>query len=97
MRALVRQDSRLAESFFVVALAIMVGCYAEPEIAADLVLHGGKVVTVDDDVPEAQAIAMKGDTILAVGSNREIRAYIGAETEVVDLDGMLAIPGFIES
>jgi len=48
-------------------------------------------------VPEGEAIAMKGDTVLAVGSNREIRAYIGSETEVIDLDGMLAIPGFIES
>ena len=97
MTALVRQNRRLIGSCIVLTMAIMVGCYAEPEVAADLVLRGGKVVTVDDDVPEGEAIAMKGDTVLAVGSNREIRAYIGSETEVIDLDGMLAIPGFIES
>jgi predicted amidohydrolase YtcJ len=85
--------SLLLPLWSVVALA----CAAEPEIAADLVLRGGKVVTVDDDVPEGEAIAMKGDTILAVGSDRDIRAFIGRETEVIDLDGMLAIPGLIES
>jgi len=77
--------------------AVAAGCAASPEVEADLVLRGGKVVTVDEDVPDGQAIAVKGDTILAVGSNRRIRAYIGPNTEVIDLDGALAIPGFIES
>ena len=77
--------------------AAAAGCAASPEVEADLVLRGGKVVTVDEDVPDGQAIAVKGDTILAVGSNRQIRAYIGPNTEVIDLDGALAIPGFIES
>ena len=84
----------LGLSIFAAAAA---GCAASPEIEADLVLRGGKVVTVDEDVPEGQAIAVKGDTILAVGSNRQIRAYIGPNTEVIDLDGALVIPGFIES
>jgi predicted amidohydrolase YtcJ len=92
-----RQHRRLICSMFLLQLVVALGCRAEPEIPADLVLLDGKVVTVDDNVPEGQAIAMKGDTILAVGSNREIRAYIGAETEVIDLDGNLAIPGFIDS
>ena len=97
MTAFVRWNRHLIGSCFVLAMASTLGCYAEPEVAADLVLQGGRIVTVDDDVPEGEAIAMKGDTVLAVGSNREIRAYIGSETEVIDLDGMLAIPGFIES
>ena len=97
MTAFVRWNRHLIGSCFVLAMASTLGCYAEPEVAADLVLQGGRIVTVDDDVPEGEAIALKGDTVLAVGSNREIRAYIGSETEVIDLDGMLAIPGFIES
>ncbi len=97
MTAFVRWNRHLIGSCFVLAMVSTLGCYAEPEVAADLVLQGGKIVTVDDDLPEAEAVAMKGDTVLAVGSNREIRAYIGSETEVIDLDGMLAIPGFIES
>ncbi|MDP6371306.1 MAG: amidohydrolase [Vicinamibacterales bacterium] len=63
---------------------------------ADLVLHGGKIVTVDEALPEAEALAVTGDRIVAVGTNDEIDAYIGDATEVVDLAGQTAIPGFIE-
>jgi predicted amidohydrolase YtcJ len=63
---------------------------------ADLVLLNGTVVTVDDRQPEAQAVAIDGDTIVAVGSNREIRRLAGADTEVIDLEGRLVLPGFIE-
>ncbi len=79
------------------ALCITASCVPEPEVVADLVLRGGQVVTVDDAVPDGEAIAIKGDTILAVGSDEEIASYIGRATEVIDLDGKLAIPGFIES
>ena len=68
----------------------------EAEQIADLVLRNGNVVTVDDDLPRAQAVAVIGDRILAVGSNDDIAAYIGDETEVLDLAGQTAIPGFIE-
>ena len=64
--------------------------------AADLVLRGGKVVTVDDAMPEAEAMAIRGDRILFVGSDSEVEAYTGPETEVIELAGRLAIPGFIE-
>ncbi len=91
--------TRVILRLFVLSIfaAAAAGCAASPEVEADLVLRRGKVVTVDEDVPEGQAIAVKGDTILAVGSNRQIRAYIGPNTEVIDLDGALVIPGFIES
>ena len=56
----------------------------------------GKIVTVDDAVPEAQALAVRGDRIVALGSSAEIRRYAGPATQVVDLQGQLAIPGFIE-
>ena len=64
---------------------------------ADLVLRGGKVVTVDEALPDAQAIAVKGGTILAIGTTDEINAYVGRRTEVIELEGRLAIPGFVES
>ena len=57
---------------------------------------GGKVVTVSGDTPEAEAIAVQGDRILAVGSDRMVRGLIGPDTRVIELDGRLAIPGFIE-
>ena len=78
------------------ALALATGCAREPQVA-DLVLRGGKVVTVDDAVPEGEAIAVHGDRILAVGSDSAIAEYIGPETEVIDLGGQLAVPGLIDS
>jgi predicted amidohydrolase YtcJ len=64
--------------------------------AADLVLRGGKVATVDPELGNAEAIAVTGYQVTAVGSNEEISAYIGPATEVIELDGRFAMPGFIE-
>jgi len=64
---------------------------------ADLVLRGGTIVTVDDAQPGAQAMAVRGDTIVALGSDRDIQPYIGAGTKVIDLQGALATPGFIDA
>ncbi len=63
---------------------------------ADLVLTNGNVVTVDDELPRAEAVAVRGDRILAVGSLGDIERYVGDETEVVDVAGQMVIPGFIE-
>lgn len=63
---------------------------------ADLILRGGKVVTVDDANPEGQAIAMAGEKILAVGSDEEISRLATPQTQIIDLNGRLVIPGFIE-
>lgn len=63
---------------------------------ADLVLVGGRVVTVDEATPEGTAIAVDGDRLRLVGSDDDVRALIGPETEVIELNGRLAIPGFIE-
>src|SRR3954465_3763017 len=64
---------------------------------ADLVLRNGKIVTVDEAKPEAQAIAISGDTIVAVGSNQEIQPYVDGSTKGIDLKGALATPGFIDA
>ncbi len=63
---------------------------------ADLVLRHGVVATVDDAIGTVEAIAVRGETILAVGSNDDIARHIGDDTQVIDLNGRLAIPGFIE-
>lgn len=64
---------------------------------ADLVLLNGKVVTLEKDQPQADAIAVQGDKILAVGSTKNIKGYISDKTQVIDVRGMLVIPGMIES
>ncbi|MEE8153689.1 MAG: amidohydrolase [Phycisphaerales bacterium] len=63
---------------------------------ADMILRNGKIVTVDEAIGVAEAIAIRGDRILAVGSNAQIDALANDSTEVIDLQGKLAIPGFIE-
>jgi len=65
-------------------------------VPADLVLVNGKVVTVDSGRPEVQAVAIRGEIIVAVGRDSEIRPYCGPRTRMIDLQGNLAIPGFIE-
>ncbi len=63
--------------------------------AADLVLINGNIVTVDENNPRAEALAVKGDTIVAVGSYKEIKTYIDKKvTEIIDLQGKLVLPGF---
>ena len=64
---------------------------------ADLVLTNGRIVTVDDGRPEAEAIAISKDRIQALGTAAEIKTMVGPNTQVIDLQGQLAIPGFIES
>jgi predicted amidohydrolase YtcJ len=64
---------------------------------ADLVLTNGRIVTVEDARPEVEAIAVSGDRIQALGTSDEIKPMIGPNTKVIDLQGQLAIPGFIES
>jgi len=75
---------------------ITVACGEKPE-PADLILLGGKIVTLDPDRPEARALAARAGQIVAVGSDAEIARFRGPSTEVIDLEGRLAIPGFIES
>jgi len=76
---------------------VLVACESRPKVEpATLVLHKGKIATVDEQRPEAQALAARGDTIVAVGTSEEIAPFVGPETRVIDLGGRLAIPGFIE-
>jgi len=63
---------------------------------ADLIFINGKIWTVDKTKPVAQAVAVLGDKIIAVGSNSEIKKLAGKNTQIVDLKGKLMLPGFID-
>ena len=74
------------------------GCSSVARVEpADLVFTNGVVATVDTGRPAAQAIAVRGDRIAAVGTSQEIQAYVGEKTRVIDLKGRFAMPGLIES
>jgi len=62
--------------------------------AADLIITNAKVWTVDSELPNAQAVAVLGGRIVAVGSNAEIDAWRGPSTHVIDAGGKLLLPGF---
>lgn len=64
---------------------------------ATLALRGGKVKTMDDRRATATAIAVRGNAIVAVGSDDAIAAYIDAGTQVVELEGRTVLPGFIDT
>ena len=89
---------RLASGLALAGLGVLwAACAAPSSDSATLVLTNGKVVTVDEAIPNGEAIAIQGDRILAVGGMAEIEGFIGQNTEVIDLQGQLAIPGFIDS
>jgi hypothetical protein len=72
--------------------------YAATALAqpADLVLRNGKIVTENAAQPVVQALAARGDRVTALGSSADSAKWIGPHTQVIDLHGQLAIPGFIE-
>ncbi len=80
-----------------VCLIVALGCELRSHPKADLVLRGGKVVTLNPERPVAEAIAVSGERITAVGSTAEINNYVGPETKVIELQGALAIPGLIDA
>ena len=80
--------ARLALLFF-----CCVAAWTQP---ADLVLRNGRIVTVERNNPEVQALAARDGKIVALGSNQQMQPFIGPSTRVIDLAGRLAIPGFIE-
>jgi predicted amidohydrolase YtcJ len=65
--------------------------------AADLIFTNGRIVTVDERFTIAQAVAVKGERIAAVGSNQEVEKLAGAATRRVDLRGRQVLPGLIDN
>ena len=70
---------------------------AQSRPAADLIIIKAKVWTVDKNRPTAQAVAVLGDRIVAVGSNADVEAWRGPATKVIDAGGKLLLPGFNDS
>src|SRR5258705_11518056 len=77
-------------------LALLLVASCGPTGPADMVRRNGRIVRVDERKPEAQALGIRGGVIVAVGTNDEIARWVGDRTEVVELEGRLATPGFIE-
>lgn len=63
---------------------------------ADIILHAGKVITVGNDNRIEQAVAVRGELLQAVGSDQDVLALAGPDTQVIDLRGRTVIPGIID-
>jgi predicted amidohydrolase YtcJ len=64
---------------------------------ADLMLRNGRVYTMDSTRSLAQAVAVRGQHIIAVGSDSEVHQYVDGRTEIIDLDGATVLPGLIDA
>ncbi len=66
-------------------------------LAADMAAINGKIVTMDPKMTQVEAIAISGGRVVGLGSTSTIRPFIGPRTNVIDLEGMTALPGFIDA
>jgi predicted amidohydrolase YtcJ len=89
------------ETLKAAALALCVTLFAislhAQQPAADIILTNGKIITVDDEFRIAQAVAIRGDRFIAVGTNLAIAKFAGANTRRIDLAGKAVVPGFIDA
>ncbi|CDM64314.1 predicted TIM-barrel fold metal-dependent hydrolase [Pyrinomonas methylaliphatogenes] len=79
---------------FFVLFAAFVGKVEAQMVTADLVIINAHVRTMDEGRPEAEAVAVIGNRIVAVGSTAEIKRLVGPNTRVIDAGGRLVLPGF---
>ena len=91
--------SRSSKAFAVlpVTFAFVVSACAPQADPADTIFHGDNIVTMDPQQPAVEAVAVRGETIVAAGSRDEVMALQGPATRVVDLGDNALLPGFIDS
>jgi predicted amidohydrolase YtcJ len=89
----------LRRSAFFAALLLCVPALLaqQPPRSADLVVRGGKVITVDSSGTIASGVAVVAGHIAAVGEASDINAWIGPQTRVIELNGRTLLPGFIDA
>lgn len=91
-----RSRRRAAGLSLAVALAAMLGVGSAKAAGADTVYRNGVVITVDDAHPRAQAVAVQGGRIVGVGSDAAVTRRWGKGARIVDLQGKVMVPGFVD-
>ena len=81
-------------------LSVMIAFVASGALAfaqeADVVYHNGRIYTVNEAQPWADAVAVKDGVFIGVGSSDDVKPFIGGQTEVVDLEGRFVMPGILD-
>ena len=89
---------RLASGWLIGCMTLLAACSGEPETApADWVFEGGKVFTAEPSLPWAEAVAIRGETIVYVGDAAGAERFKGEATEVIEIGNGLLLPGLIDS
>ena len=86
----------IRNTFYLIALILIVSCSGEKE-TADVIYTNGKLYTVNEAQPWAEAVAIQDGKFIAVGENADVLSYKGENTEIVDLQGAFAMPGVQEN
>jgi predicted amidohydrolase YtcJ len=97
MIAKIAMTAKIAKIVFRYALVLLLGnimAAGQARPSADLIITNAKIWTVDKARPQAEALAVLGDRIVAVGSAGEVDAWHGPQTKVLDAQGKLLLPGF---
>jgi len=95
MTTIQEEDMKVTLTALLCALLLTTACTRiDP---ADLVLRGGKIATVDEAFSIHEAVAVRGDRIIFVGRNTGAIDYIGPDTQILELEGNLVLPGLIDS
>jgi len=97
MIAKIAMAAKIAKTVFLYTLVLLLGNFmaaGQARPSADLIITNAKIWTVDKARPQAEALAVLGDRIVAVGSAGEVDAWHGPQTKVLDAQGKLLLPGF---
>ena len=94
--------NKIGRKFLICTLAVILALlFADIRAAAqqptDTILHNGKILTVDKNFAVAQAIAIRGNLVAASGTNQDILAMRGPNTQVLDLKGRTVVPGLVDT
>ncbi len=82
--------------FAALLIVVFTACKSDSnKEVADMVFTNGNVITVNETQPNAEAVAVKGNKIVFVGSSDEVQDFVGESTEVTDLQGKTVMPGFV--
>ena len=82
--------------FILFLLLAFTACQSSKLDSADLIIFGGQIYTMEEDMPVAQAVVIKDDKIIFVGDKERAFEFKGNDTELLDLKGKMMTPGFIE-
>ncbi|MCB0281229.1 MAG: amidohydrolase family protein [Calditrichae bacterium] len=81
----------------ILLLILIIGCNTNSTESADMIIKNGKIWTANPEMPEAEALAIRDDKIIAIGTNSDIEAFEKDGVPVIDAAGKMIVPGFIDS